>query len=266
VARSVTVICATTTPSPGTHGLGVVPTVMSRLLEPAWLGPKHKGSSAGWPNVKLPCRLDTAGGGSYSPPCYIARLRKIQTEKAAASPRSNGSSPRPPRGGIYHIRASSGNRRTRDWEVSLAPVSAVCRSLPVAHKRQGCSEYRAYRETTPERPRNTGPLGKSCIQTRRETDGLNSNELQIPTLLGKNTDPTGKYETFDRRQRTLRCRHWWHIYRLTAVFRGKVRAVRRRLPVTDPMGKDYRSSWVSFTDPMGKDYRSSRVSLPTVAG
>lgn len=67
MARSVTVICATTTPSPGTHGLGVVPTVMSRLLEPAWLAPKHKGSSAGWPNVKLTCRLDTAGGGSYSP-------------------------------------------------------------------------------------------------------------------------------------------------------------------------------------------------------
>jgi len=98
VARSVTVICATTTPNPGTHGLGVVPTVMSRLLEPAWLAPKHKGSSAGWPNVKLTCRLDTAGGGSYRPPCYIARLRQIQTEKAAASPRSNGSSPRPPRG------------------------------------------------------------------------------------------------------------------------------------------------------------------------
>ena len=185
-------------------------------------------------------------------PCYIARLRKIQTEKAAASPRSNGSSPRPPRGGIYHIRASSGNRRTRDWEVSLAPVSAVCRSLPVAHKRQGCSEYRAYRETTPEHPRNTGPLGKSGIQTRRETHGLNSNELRIPTLWGKNTDPTGKYETLDRRQRTLRCRRWWHIYRPTAVFRGKVRAVRRRLPVTDLMGKDYRSSWVSLPILWGK--------------
>jgi hypothetical protein len=105
------------------------------------------------------------------PPCYIARLRKIQTEKAAASPRSNGSSLRPPRGGIYHIRASSGNRRTRDWEVSLAPVSAVCRSLPVAHKRQGCSEYRAYRGTTPERPRNTGPLGSPAFKHDEKPTG-----------------------------------------------------------------------------------------------
>ena len=155
------------------------------------------------------------------------------------------------RGNLPHPRLL-GNRRTRDWEVSLAPVSAVCRSLPVAHKRQGCSEYRAYRETTPERPRNTGPLGKSGIQTRRETHGLNSNELRIPTLWGKNTDPTGKYETLDRRQRTLRCRRWWHIYRPTAVFRGKVRTVRRRLPVTDLMGKDYRSSWVSLPILWGK--------------
>jgi hypothetical protein len=179
-------------------------------------------------------------------------VKENSDRKSGGEPRSNGSSPRPPRGGIYHIRASSGNRRMRDWEVSLAPVSAVCRSLPVAHKRQGCSEYRAYRETNPERPRNTGPLGKSGIQTRRETDGLNSNELRIPTLWGKNTDPTGKYETLDRRQRTLRCRRWWHIYRLTAVFRGKVRAVRRRLPVTDPMGKDYRSFWVSLPTLWGK--------------
>ena len=90
--------------------------------------------------------------------------------------------------GIYHIRASSGNRRTRDWEVSLAPVSAVCRSLPVAHKRQGCSEYRAHGETATEHPENTEPVGKAGMQPQGETDQVNTNKLRIPTLRG--TIPT----------------------------------------------------------------------------
>ena len=143
---------------------------------------------------------------------------------------------------------------------------AICQSLPAARRRQGCSEYRAHGETATERPGNTEPVGKAGMQPRGETDQVNTNKLRIPTLRGNNTDPVGKGEPCDRPQHAVRCRCWWDRYRLTAVFRGKVRAVRRRLPITDPVGKEYRPLGWTFTDPVGKEYRSSGVTLPTVAG
>ena len=100
------------------------------------------------------------------------------------------------------------------------------------------------------------------MHPRGETDQVNSNKLRIPTLRGNNTDAVGKGEPLDWRQRTVRCRRWWNRYRLTAVFPGKVRAVRRRLPISDPMGKDYRPCGEiiptlrgDFTDHVGVDYR-----------
>jgi hypothetical protein len=115
-------------------------------------------------------------------------------------------------------------------------------------------------------PENTEPVGKAGMQPQGETDQVNTNKLRIPTLWGKNTDPPGKGELLDRPQHAVRWRRWWDRYRLTAVFRGKVRAVRRRLPITDPTGKEYRPLGWTFTDPVGKEYRSSGVTLPTVAG
>jgi hypothetical protein len=119
------------------------------------------------------------------------------------------------------------------------------------------------------------------MQPQGETDQVNTNKLRIPTLRGNNTDPVGKGEPLDRLQHAVRCRRWWDRYRLTAVFRGKVRAVRHRLPITDPTGKEYRPlGWTftdpvgkeyrplgwTFTDPVGKEYRPPGVTLPTVAG
>jgi hypothetical protein len=148
----------------------------------------------------------------------------------------------------------------------LLSGQAICQSLPAARRRQGCSEYRAYGETATERPGNTDPVGKAGMQPQGETDQVNTNKLRIPTLRGKNTDPVGKGEPLDRPQHAVRCRRWWDRYRLTAVFRGKVRAVRRRLPITDPTGKEYRSSGVTFTDPVGKEYRSSGVTFTDRSG
>ena len=100
------------------------------------------------------------------------------------------------------------------------------------------------------------------MQPRGETDHVNGNKLRIPTLRGNNTDPVGKGEPLDWRQRTVRCRRWWNRYRLTAVFPGKVRPVRCGLPISDPMGKDYRpygeripTLGGDFTDRVGVDYR-----------
>ena len=100
------------------------------------------------------------------------------------------------------------------------------------------------------------------MQPRGQTDQVNSNKLRIPTLQAYNTDPVGKREPFNWRQRTVRCRRWWNTYRLTAVFPGKVRAVRQRPPINDPMRKDYRPCGEIipilrgyFTDHVGVDYR-----------
>src|SRR5215216_1521305 len=89
-------------------------------------------------------------------------------------------------------------------------------------------------------PREYRPYGEAGMQPRGETDQVNSNKLRIPTLQANNTDPVGKREPFNWRQRTVRCRRWWNRYRLTAVFPGKVRAVRQRPPINDPMRKVYR--------------------------
>src|SRR5215216_2253864 len=84
------------------------------------------------------------------------------------------------------------------------------------------------------------------MQPQGETDKVNTNKLRIPTLRGNNTDPVGKGEPLDRPQHAVRCRRWWDRYHLTAVFRGKVRAVGRRLPITDRSGVDYRPYWETW--------------------
>jgi hypothetical protein len=116
-------------------------------------------------------------------------------------------------------------------------------------------------------------VGKAGMQPRGETDQVNGNKLRIPTLRGNNTDPVGKGEPLDWRQRTVRCRRWWNRYRLTAVFPGKVRPVRCDLPISDPMGKDYRpygeripTLGGTFTDPVGKEYRSCGERIPILRG
>lgn len=183
------------------------------------LAPEEYGHRASWPKVKLKSRLNMAGRGCYSLPCCIDRSRKVHNE-GAVSARSNGSLPRPPRGGIHHIRASPGNRRMRDREASLLSGKAICQSLPTARRRQGCSEYRDH----------------------EETDQVNSNKPRTRILWGKNTDPVGRGEALDRRHRTVRCGLWRTKHRLKSVFQAKVRAVQRRLTITDHMGKDYRLS------------------------
>jgi hypothetical protein len=116
------------------------------------------------------------------------------------------------------------------------------------------------------RPGNTDPVGKAGMQPRGETDQVNSNKLRIPTLQANNTDPVGKREPLDWRQRTVRCRRWWNRYRLTAVFPGKVRAVRRRLPINDPMGKDYRPYGERIPTLGGDFYRPCGERIPILRG
>jgi hypothetical protein len=161
-------------------------------------------------------------------------------------------------------------RHGRDAEVGGGGAPRHVSPALTAHRdTQALLEIRSPEEggvTATERPGNTEPVGKSGMQPQGETDKVNTNKLRIATLRGNNTDPTGKGEPLDRPQRVVRCRRWWDRYHLTAVFRGKVCAARRRLPITDPTGKEYRPLGWTFTDPTGKEYRSSGVTLPIVAG
>jgi hypothetical protein len=104
------------------------------------------------------------------------------------------------------------------------------------------------------------------MQPRGETDQVNSNKLRIPTLRGNNTDAVGKGEPLDWRQRTVRCCRWWNRYRLIAVFPGKVRAVRRRLPINDPMGKEYRPYGERIPTLGGDFYRPCGERIPILLG
>jgi hypothetical protein len=115
-------------------------------------------------------------------------------------------------------------------------------------------------------PREYRPCGEAVMQPRGETDQVNSNKLRIPTLQANNTDPVGKREPFNWRQRTVRCRRWWNRYRLTAVFPGKVRAVRQRPPINDPMRKDYRPCGEIIPTLGGDFYRPCGEIIPILRG
>jgi hypothetical protein len=107
------------------------------------------------------------------------------------------------------------------------------------------------------------PPNKQCFQEKYARCGV---VYLLATPWGRITDPVGKGEPLDWRQRTVRCRRWWNRYRLTAVFPGKVRAVRRRLPINDPMGNDYRPCGERIPTLGGDFYRPCGERIPTFRG
>ena len=88
------------------------------------------------------------------------------------------------------------------------------------------------------------PYYRPCREKRRWVRARASLDRQSETAntdpTGKNTDPVGKGEPLDRGRRTVRCCCSCNRCRIKALFRGKIRAFRHRIPITDPVGRDYR--------------------------